>query len=72
MSEIRRFDFDTRIHHVVPQGAVYLTGPVGTPGRSAEDQMWEALDKIESLLAEAGTDTNASCTPDVARRRERL
>ena len=53
---IRRFDFDTRIHHgVVHGGTVYLTGQVGTPGTSAEAQMEEVLAKIDDLLAKAGT-----------------
>lgn len=57
MTDIRRFDFDTRIHHgVVHNGTVYLTGQVGTPGRSAAEQMREVLDKIDALLAKAGTD----------------
>jgi len=57
MSDIRRLDVDTRVRHgVIHNGTVYLTGQVGTPGRSAEDQMREVLDKIDSLLAKAGTD----------------
>ena len=56
MSDIERLDFDTRIHHaVVHNGTVYLTGQVGTPGRSAADQMREVLGKIDALLAKAGT-----------------
>ncbi len=54
---IRRFDFDTRIHHgVIHNGTVYLTGQVGTPGTSAESQMAEVLAKIDALRAKAGTD----------------
>lgn len=57
MTEIARFDFDTRIHHgVIHNGTVYLTGQVGTPGTSAADQMREVLGKIDGLLAKAGTD----------------
>lgn len=53
---IKRFDFDTRIHHgVIHNGTVYLTGQVGTPGTSAEAQMEEVLAKIDDLLAKAGT-----------------
>lgn len=56
MTTIRRFDFDTRIHHgVVHNGTVYLTGQVGTPGTSADAQMQEVLDKIDRLLAKAGS-----------------
>lgn len=57
MSDIVRYDFDTRIHHgVVHNGTVYLTGQVGTPGTSAADQMREVLGKIDVLLARAGSD----------------
>ncbi len=57
MSDITRFDFDTRIHHgVVHNGTVYLTGQVAEPGQSAASQMREVLAKIDALLAKAGTD----------------
>lgn len=57
MTEITRFDFDTRIHHgVVHNGTVYLTGQVAEPGQSAAEQMREVLAKIDELLAKAGTD----------------
>lgn len=57
MSDIQRFDFDTRIHHgVIHNSTVYLTGQVATPGRSAAEQMREVLAKIDALLATAGTD----------------
>jgi len=73
MSDIRRLDVDTRVRHgVIHNGTVYLTGQVGTPGRSAEDQMREVLDKIDSLLAKAGTDNTHPARPGVARRRQRL
>jgi enamine deaminase RidA (YjgF/YER057c/UK114 family) len=57
MPDIKRFDFDTRIHHGVIHGdTLYLSGQVGTPGKSVADQMREVLAKIDSLLAKAGTD----------------
>lgn len=57
MTQITRFDFDTRIHHgVVHDGTVYLTGQVAEPGQSAADQMREVLAKIDDLLAKADTD----------------
>lgn len=57
MTQITRFDFDTRIHHgVVHKGTVYLTGQVAEPSQSAADQMREVLAKIDDLLAKAGTD----------------
>ena len=56
MTEIRRFGFATRIHMaVVHNGTVYLTGQVGTPGKSAGEQMREVLSKVDALLHEAGT-----------------
>ncbi|MBL4930162.1 RidA family protein [Fuscibacter oryzae] len=56
MTQIQRLDFDTRIHHaVIHNGTVYLTGQVGTPGRSAAAQMGEVLDKIDTLLTKAGS-----------------
>jgi len=57
MSNIQRFDFDTRIHHaVVYNGTVYVTGQVARAGQSAAGQMREALGKIDTLLAKVGTD----------------
>ncbi|MBV2143410.1 RidA family protein [Falsochrobactrum sp. TDYN1] len=57
MSGIERFEFDTRIHHAVKHnGLVYLTGQVGTPGKSAGEQTTEILARIDYLLALAGTD----------------
>ena len=56
MADIKRLDFDTRIHHAVIHGdTVYLTGQVGTPGTSAEAQMAEVLAKIDRLLTLAGS-----------------
>lgn len=57
MTDITRFDFDTRIHHgVVHNSTVYLTGQVAEPGQSAAEQMREVLAKIDDLLGKAGTD----------------
>lgn len=57
MTQISRFDFDTRIHHgVAHNGTLYLTGQVAQPGQSAADQMREVLAKIDDLLAKGGTD----------------
>ncbi|WP_449432383.1 RidA family protein [Pseudomonas putida] len=57
MSDIKRYEFDTRIHHAVKHNAiVYLTGQVGTPGQSAAEQTSEVLAKIDHLLALAGSD----------------
>jgi hypothetical protein len=68
MSDIRRFDSDMRVHRgLIHNGTVYLTGQVGTPGR--ENQMREAIDKMDSLMAKVGTDKTR---PDVAQQRQRL
>lgn len=57
MSKIERFDFDTRIHHAVKHNdVIYLTGQVGTPGKSPKEQTIEILEKIDRLLALAGSD----------------
>ncbi|GLU29820.1 RidA family protein [Brucella sp. NBRC 12950] len=57
MDEIKRYEFDTRIHHAVRHnGIVYLTGQVGTPGETAAQQTREILQKIDRLLELAGTD----------------
>lgn len=57
MNHIERLGFANRIHMgVVHNGTVYLTGQVGTPGKSAADQTQEVLDKVDGLLARAGTD----------------
>jgi enamine deaminase RidA (YjgF/YER057c/UK114 family) len=56
MNDIQRIDFRKRIHMaVVHQGTVWLTGQVGTAGKSAAEQMKEILQKVEGLLAEAGS-----------------
>lgn len=57
MTEVTRFGFADRIHMgTIHNGTVYLTGQVGTPGLSVAEQTQEVLDKVDSLLAQAGTD----------------
>jgi len=57
VTDIERYQFDTRVHHAVKHnGVVYLTGQVGTPGTSAAEQTREVLAKVDHLLALAGTD----------------
>ncbi|MFM0653553.1 RidA family protein [Paraburkholderia sediminicola] len=56
MNEITRFGFRNRIHlGVIHNNIVYLTGQVGTPGKSVVEQMSEVLKKVDGLLEEAGT-----------------
>ena len=57
MPEITRHKTGPRMSQIVlHQGTVYLAGQVGTPGDSVADQTRECLDKVEALLAEAGSD----------------
>jgi enamine deaminase RidA (YjgF/YER057c/UK114 family) len=57
MGNIKRIDFRKRIHMaVVHQGTVWLTGQVGTAGEPAAEQMTRILEKVDKLLADAGTD----------------
>ena len=59
MSDIRRLHGNGRLSKgVVHNGVVYLTGQVAedNPGASAAVQTREVLDRIDALLAEAGSD----------------
>lgn len=54
---IKRFESGARMSHaVVHGGVVYLAGQVGTPGADVTTQTRDVLDKIDRLLAQAGTD----------------
>ena len=55
--DIIRKQIGTRSSKIVEHsGTVYLTGQVGTAGDSIQDQTRQCLEKVEALLAEAGTD----------------
>lgn len=57
MSEITRKHTGQRMSQIVTHGdTIYLAGQVGTAGASVEQQTKDCLDKIEALLAEAGSD----------------
>ncbi|UCE31027.1 MAG: RidA family protein [Burkholderiales bacterium] len=57
MTEIVRKRVSQRMSQIVcHNGTVYLAGQVGTGGDSVETQTRQVLDKIDALLAEAGTD----------------
>ncbi|MCG6856978.1 MAG: RidA family protein [Salaquimonas sp.] len=57
MSEITRIDTATRMSQaVIHNSTVYLAGQVGEPGTSVGEQTRSILSKVESLLAEAGSD----------------
>lgn len=57
MSEITRHHTATRMSQIVIHGeTIYLAGQVGNPKSDVADQTRECLEKVENLLAEAGSD----------------
>ena len=57
MTDVERFEFRDRLHlAVVHENTIYLTGQVGTPGTSIGQQTQQALERIDRLLAKAGSD----------------
>ncbi|NVK15269.1 MAG: RidA family protein [Rhodobacteraceae bacterium] len=57
MSEITRSHTTQRMSQIVIHGdTIYLAGQVGTAGASVAQQTQDCLDKIDALLAEAGSD----------------
>jgi enamine deaminase RidA (YjgF/YER057c/UK114 family) len=57
MAEITRKETGQRMSQIVTHGdTVYLAGQVGTSGASVAQQTRDCLEKVEALLAEAGSD----------------
>ena len=57
MSTITRIATGQRMSQaVIYEQTIYLAGQVGTPGTSVSAQTQEILEKIESLLEQAGSD----------------
>ncbi|WP_428928021.1 RidA family protein [Marinibacterium sp. SX1] len=57
MTDIQRHDTNTRMSQMVEHGqTIYLAGQVGTPGASVAQQTQDCLDKVDALLARAGSD----------------
>lgn len=57
MSDITRIETGARMSQaVVVNGMVYLAGQVGNPDTSTTDQTRTVLQRIDSLLEQAGTD----------------
>ncbi|NIZ63428.1 hypothetical protein DL239_20910 [Sedimentitalea sp. CY04] len=57
MSEIKRTHVGARMSQIVTHGdTIYLAGQVGTAGDSVADQTRSCLEKVDALLAEAGSD----------------
>src|SRR3569623_2198923 len=53
---ITRLDSGARMSQaVIHNDTIYLAGQVGTPGTSVREQTQTVLDKIDSLLARAGS-----------------
>ena len=57
MTEITRAHVAQRMSQIVTHGdTIYLAGQVGNPGESVAEQTKACLEKVEALLAEAGSD----------------
>ncbi|WP_025899609.1 RidA family protein [Sneathiella glossodoripedis] len=57
MSDIKRLHVGERMSQtVIYNGMIWLAGQVGEPSGSVAEQTQNILDKIDSLLAEAGSD----------------
>lgn len=57
MAEITRSHSNRRMSQIVTHGdTVYLAGQVGNPESDVAGQTRECLEKVEKLLAEAGSD----------------
>lgn len=57
MADIERHHTNQRMSQIVKHnGTVYLAGQVGTAGASVAQQTQDCLDKVDALLAEAGSD----------------
>ena len=57
MSEITRIHTGARMSQIVVHGdTIYLAGQVGTAGESVAEQTRSCLEKVDALLAEAGSD----------------
>ncbi len=57
MTDITRTHVGQRMSQIVTHnGTIYLAGQVGTPGDSVAEQTRTCIEKVETLLAEAGSD----------------
>ena len=58
MSDITRHHTGQRMSQIVTHnGTIYLAGQVGNPGDSVADQTRTCIEKVETHLAEAGSDS---------------
>ncbi len=66
MATIERHHTNQRMSQIVVHGdTIYLAGQVGTAYQSVTDQTKEILEKIDSLLAEAGSDKTRVLRADI-------
>ena len=66
MATIERHHTNQRMSQIVVHGdTIYLAGQVGTVYQSVADQTREILDKIDALLAEAGSDKTKVLRADI-------
>lgn len=66
MSDIQRIDSGARMSQcVIHNGIAYLAGQVGAEGESVSTQTQAILDKIDVLLAKAGTDKTKLLTAQI-------
>ncbi|NHQ75533.1 RidA family protein [Roseovarius gahaiensis] len=57
MTDITRAHVGQRMSQIVTHnGTVYLAGQVGNPGDSVAEQTKTCIEKVDTLLAEAGSD----------------
>ncbi|WP_099826663.1 RidA family protein [Oceaniglobus indicus] len=57
MAQITRHHTTARMSQIVTHGdTIYLAGQVGTEGDPVADQTRQCLEKVDKLLAEAGSD----------------
>ena len=57
MTEITRAHVGQRMSQIVTHnGTIYLAGQVGNPGDSVAEQTKTCIERVEALLAEAGSD----------------
>jgi len=66
MSDITRIDSGARMSQaVVHNGVAYLAGQVGAEGGSVTEQTQAVLEKVDAVLAKAGTDKTKLLTAQI-------
>lgn len=66
MTDITRIDTGPRMSQcIIHNGIAYLAGQVGAEGEAVSTQTQSILDKIDALLAKAGTDKTRLLTAQI-------